>query len=146
MRKPKGKLVALLAGAVVVVLVVVAGMFWKDIYCYLFLDPRLVGRWEGPITSLPLSYKPHTIYTSQRVIKFDKVGDVQSTTTRWAASRPSSQPEGLVSVGTYRIDGNSFTIVWPRDVWSEVYRVKGDTLTLLLSSGPATFSRVPDDS
>ncbi len=43
MRKPKGKLVALLAGAVVVVLVAVS---WKDLYCHLFLDPRLVGRWD----------------------------------------------------------------------------------------------------
>ncbi len=46
MRKPKGKLVALLAGAVVVVLVAVGAMFWKEIYCHLYLDPQLVGRWE----------------------------------------------------------------------------------------------------
>ncbi len=32
MRKPKGKLVALLAGAVVVVLVAVGAMFWEDVY------------------------------------------------------------------------------------------------------------------
>ncbi len=43
MRKPKGKLVALLAGAVVVVLVTVALTFWKDVYCHLFLDPKLGG-------------------------------------------------------------------------------------------------------
>ncbi len=43
MRKPKGKLVALLAGAVVVA---VTAMFWKDVYCHVFLDPELVGRWS----------------------------------------------------------------------------------------------------
>ncbi len=42
MRKPKGKRVALLAGTVVVVLVAVTAMFWKDLYCHLFLDPQLV--------------------------------------------------------------------------------------------------------
>ena len=34
MRKPKGKLVALLAGAVAVPLLTLA-VFWKDIYCHL---------------------------------------------------------------------------------------------------------------
>ncbi len=42
MRKPKGKLVALLAGAGVVVLMVVGVWFWRDFYCHLFLDHRLV--------------------------------------------------------------------------------------------------------
>ena len=46
MRKPKGKLVALLATAMGVVLVAVGAMFWKDVYCHLLLDPRLVGRWK----------------------------------------------------------------------------------------------------
>ena len=41
MRKPKGRLVALLAGAVVVVLL---AMLWGDIYCHLFLDPQW---WDG---------------------------------------------------------------------------------------------------
>ncbi len=49
MRKPKGKLVALLAGAVGVVLVAVTAMFWKDVYCHLYLDPRLVGRWSHTV-------------------------------------------------------------------------------------------------
>ena len=53
MRKPKGKLVALLAGAVAVVLVAVGVMFWKDVYCHLFLDPRLVGRWESISSGRP---------------------------------------------------------------------------------------------
>ncbi len=47
----KGKPVALLAGAVVVVLV---AMFWKDIYCRLYLDPRLVGRWELTDPLMPI--------------------------------------------------------------------------------------------
>ncbi len=137
MRKPKGKLVALLAGAVVVVLVAVTATFWKDVYCHLFLDPRLVGRWEGQVSgSLSTFDVRHTGY----VINFDKVGNTRSTKESWTTSRAS------ISVGTYRIDGNSLTIVWPHGVWSNVYRVEGDTLTLLDSSGPETYRRVPDDS
>ena len=46
MRKPRRKLLTLLVGSAAVVLVAVAAFAWKDIYCHLFLDPRLVGRWE----------------------------------------------------------------------------------------------------
>ena len=42
MRKPKSKLVAFLAGAVVMVLVAVGVMFWEDIYSRLFLDPQAI--------------------------------------------------------------------------------------------------------
>ncbi len=65
MRKPKGKLVALLAGAVVVVLV---AMSWRDIYCQLFLDPRLVGRWE---------------MTFRRSVEFDRVGNLRGVDGGW---------------------------------------------------------------
>ncbi len=66
MRKPKGKLFALLTGAVVVVLVAVGAMFWKDVYCHLFLDPRLVGQWTSDSDDV-------------RLVEFDKVGNATGT-------------------------------------------------------------------
>ncbi len=80
MRKPKGKLVALLAGAVVVVLVVVTATFWKDVYCHLFLDPRLVGRWRRD--SKPM------------VLQFDRIGNVRAV-------------EGELHTGTLYIDSRA---------------------------------------
>ncbi len=144
MRKPKGKLVALLAGAVVVVLVAVGVMFWKDVYCHLFLDPRLVGRWR--IQQPPPYYKPH--YAVGSIIKFDRVGNVRLTKIVIRLIPPrGTEPESDANVGTYRTDGNSFDIVLPHLAWSAVYRVKGDTLTLLGSPGrDTTYHRVPDDS
>ena len=144
MRNPKGKLVALLAGAVVVVLVAVGAMFWKDAYCRLFLDPRLVGRWSHTVHPSSPSER-RSLHTFQIMFKFDRVGNVRSTTTSRATS-PPTEPESEVSVGTYRIDRNSFTILWPNHVWSHVYRVQGDTLTLLGPSGIETCRRLPDDS
>ncbi len=145
MRNPKGKLVALLAGAVAVLLLTLAVLFWKDIYCHALLDPRLVGQWKGQFSYL--SSQPPTSYAFQDVMTFDRVGNVRSTTSSWATSPPSTRPEGIVSLGTYRIDGNSLSIVWPHRVWSAVYRVEEDTLTLPGSSGrDTTYRRVPDDS
>ncbi len=139
MRTPKGKLVALLAGAVVLVLVSVGGIFWKDVYCHLFLDSRLVGRWKGLISESSRLWALHTVY----VIEFDKIGNVRSVATLWATATPRS----TVSVGTYSIDGNSLDIAWPRGVWSKVYRIEEDTLTLFGSSGSEQiYRRVPDDS
>ncbi len=66
MRKPKGKLVALLAGAVVVVLVAVVAMFWKDVCCHLFLDPRLAGQWTSQAREVRI------------VIKFDRIGNMRT--------------------------------------------------------------------
>ncbi len=82
MRKPKGKLVALLAGAVVVVLVVVS---WQDIYCHLFLHPELVGRWR--------SDKDHDLF-----LQFDRIGRLQMT---WAS-------EQMNVTETYSIHGSTF--------------------------------------
>ncbi len=78
MRKPKGKLVALLAGAVVVVLVAVGATFWKDVYCHVFLDPRLVGRWERTDPIEPSVF-----------LEFDKVGNAWGNRT----ASPSWTPE-----------------------------------------------------
>lgn len=142
MRKPKGKLVALLAGAVVVVLVVVTATFWKDVYCHLFLDPRLVGRWR--IQQPPPYYKPN--YAVGSIIKFDRVGNVRLTKIVIRLIPPrGTEPESDANVGTYRTDGNSIDIAWPR-VWSVVYRVEGDTLTLGPPGHDTIYRRVPDDS
>ena len=139
MRKPKGKLVALLAGAVVVVLVAVS---WRDIYCHLFLDPELVGRWK--------SYRDENLF-----LRFDRIGRVQVTS---GAQReriktdmyyPPAYLFDATFLGTYGIHGN--TTLWIRDsrsaeVTSSAYRLIGpDSLAL----GPHffdAFRRVPDDS
>ncbi len=45
MTTPSRKLLAVTLGAVAVGVVVTLGLgFWRDVYCHLFLDPRLVGR------------------------------------------------------------------------------------------------------
>ncbi len=131
MRKPKGKLVALLAGAVVVVLL---AMLWGDIYCHLFLDPRLVGRWERTAPIAPSVF-----------LEFDKVGNMKLE-KEWRVR------------GRYRVDGKRLTLFSDgKPVWEDhfvvaltvdldSYRIVGDTLTLLDSPGPETYRRVPDDS
>ncbi len=88
MRKPKGKLVALLAGAVVVVLVAVTVMFWKDVYCHLFLDPRLVGRWKHD--------------SDDFVNEFDRVGNLL-----WTAHE-------RIAACTYRVDGDVLIMEFDR--------------------------------
>ncbi len=128
MRKPKGKLVALLAGAVVVVLVAVVATFWKDVYCHLFLDPKLVGRWRRD--SEPM------------VLQFDRIGNVRLV-------------EGELHTGTYRIDGTTLIFVWPEeedpDEHELTYEV-GDTLSIEMGEvgevdyARHSYRRVPDDS
>ncbi len=128
MRKPKGKLVALLAGAVVVALLAVVAMFWKDVYCHLYLDPRLVGRWRRD--SKPM------------VLQFDRIGNVRLV-------------EGELHTATYRIDGTTLIFVWPEeedpDEKKTTYEV-GDTLSIEIGEvgdvdhARNTFHRVPDDS
>ncbi len=66
MRNPKGKLVALLAGAVAVPLLTLAAVFWKDVYCHLFLDPRLAGQWTSQAREVRI------------VIKFDRIGNMRT--------------------------------------------------------------------
>ena len=122
-RKPKGKLVALLAGAVVVVLVAVS---WKNIYCHLFLDPQLVGRWRREV---PGDRGGHAI-------EFDRIGNFQND--RGARSR-------------YRIDGKALVIMpegddeASRSVKFYAYRVKGVSLALASSDGVEMFRRIPDE-
>ncbi len=135
MRKPKGKLVALLAGAVVVVLVAVAAMFWKDLYCQLFLDPRLVGRW---------SQTPGD--DNRIVISFDRLGDYR----HWVRRPPEMRPafRDIATEGNYRIDGDSI-VVTAREIGKTVltYRIDGDTLTFNPpGSAQSIYHRVPDDS
>ncbi len=141
MRKPKGKLVALLAGAVVVVLVAVTAMFWKDVYCHVFLDPELVGRWSETRAVRDIGGLE---------LKFDKVGNVWSTAFKPFGTRPEFYLD--IREGTYRIDGDSL-IGTLRENGETTYRIEEDTLTVLDSSGPETFRRgpqtyhrVPDDS
>ncbi len=131
MRKPKGKLVALLAGAVVVVLVAVS---WEDVYCHLFLDPRLVGRWERTDPIAPSVF-----------LEFDKVGNMKLE-KEWRVR------------GRYRVDGKELTLFSDgKPVWEDhfvvlmvdvdSYRIVGDTLTFdspRVARG--TYRRVPDDS
>ncbi len=123
MRKPQGKLVALLAGAVVVVLVAVGAMFWKDIYCHLFLDPKLVGRWQGDGNDV-------------RLVEFDKIGNASGT---------NELGEIWIS-GTYRIDGSTLIIDWSNieELARLSYRIEGDSATF--DSPANTYHRVPDDS
>ena len=123
MRKPKGKLVALLAGAVVVVLVAVGAMFWKDVYCHLFLDPRLVGRWTSDSDDV-------------RAVEFGKVG-----------SATGIDALGEIWIrGTYRIDGSTLIIDWSNieELARLSYRIEGDSATF--DSPANTYRRVPDDS
>ena len=118
-----GRSLALLAGAVVVVLVAVTAMFWKDIYCHLFLDPRLVGRWRRD--SKPM------------VLQFDRIGNVRAV-------------EGELHTGTYRIDGTTLIFVWPEEENpNETTYEVGDTLSIEIGEvdhARNTFHRVPDDS
>ncbi len=128
MRKPKGKLVALLAGAVVVVLVAVTGMFWKDVYCHLYLDPRLVGRWRRD--SKPM------------VLQFDRIGNVRAV-----------EGELHTGTGTYRIDGTTLILAFPEEENpNEMAYEVGDTLSIEvgevgeLDHARITLHRAPDDS
>ncbi len=117
MRQSKGKLVALLAGAVVVVLVAV--LIWKDVYCHLFLDPELVGRWKRDSGDI--------------VNEFDRVGIWQVTERDRKAS------------GTYRVDGDVLIMEFDRVAvgGTVAYRIEGDILTFDMHQ---TYRRVPDDS
>ncbi len=123
MRKPKGKLVALLAGAVVVVLVAVGAWFWRDFYCHLFLDHRLVGRWNS---------EAHLF----KFVTFDKVGNVQSESLK------------QTTTGTYLVAGDSLIITWPDEAEPNemTYRVAGDSLTIERPGVHSVLRRVPDDS
>ncbi len=135
MRKPKGKLVALLAGAVVVPLLTLAVLFWKDVYCHLYLDPRLVGRWERAPVAPPL------------FLEFDRVGNMEFQQDQESRVR-----------GRYRVDGKELTLFSDgKPVWEDhfvvlmvdvdSYRIVGDTWTFdspRVARG--TYRRVPDDS
>lgn len=119
MRKPRGKLVALLAGTVVAVLVVLTAMFWKDIYCRLFLDPRLVGRWKS----------------DNMVIQFDRIGNVRVT----GLDTPRT--------GTYSIDGDTLIVAFPEEENpNELTSEAGDALSIERGGLQAILRRVPDDS
>ena len=123
MRKPKGKLIALLAGVMALGVLGMVGMvYWKDIYCHLFLDPRLVGKWAGEVTT-----DVEELLCIRGTYEFDQVGNIHATLDtgdEWA--------------GRYRIEGNSLTYeflfpalgpisgvyrVWPDDI-------KGDGITI----------------
>ncbi len=134
-RKPKGKLVALLAGAVVVVLVAVVAMFSKDIYCHLYLDPRLVGRWE---------FVAHG--DEHGFIEFEKLGSAHLKTT---------DGRGSDMTGSYRIEESSILVSWiggDREVSAKTvvtYRIDRDVLIVGDPSDPFSTSfyrRLPDDS
>ncbi len=137
MRKPKGKLVALLAGAVAVPLLTLAVLFWKDVYCHLFLDPRLVGKWK--------------LEGGEQYLAFDRLGNVVSENkakgTVIVNSTPRLRGETL---GIYSIDGNSLTIdVWGEDTYQ--YQIELNSLRLRYETlrghylPAATFRRVPDE-
>ncbi len=125
MRKPTGKLVALLAGAVAVPLLTLAVLFWKDVYCHLYhLDPRLVGRWVSD--------------SNPMVLQFDRIGNVV---------------DGELHTGTYRIDGTTLIFAWPEEENpNETTYEVGDTLSIEIGEvgevdhARNTFHRVPDDS
>ena len=140
MRIRRGKLVAVLAGVVVVVLLtMVAALFWKDAYCHLFLDPRLVGRWTGHVEGYP---------PSEHVIEFDRLANVEVV----SKADPNSQ---LVSfrfvrdvAGTYSVDGSSLSIVWSdgKELQKMDYRTTGDSLVLMWSSNfEITYQRAKDE-
>ncbi len=130
MRKPTGKLVALLAGAVVVVLVAVGVMFRKDVYCHLFLDPELVGRWTSQVHGAGIE------------IKFDRLGNMRTNVVLL--------PIGMLgdvkkpTYATYRIDGASLIVTSPeRGKKVRIYSIEGDSLTF--GSPDESYRRVPDD-
>ena len=137
MRIRRGKLVAVLAGVVVVVLLtMVAALFWKDAYCHLFLDPRLVGRWRGSVSSsIP----------SEHEIEFDKLGHVSVVSMEHP--RPTFR---LVSdkTGTYGVDGKSLAIVWSDGTEPPKvdYQIAGASLMLGWSSNSEiTYQRARDE-
>ena len=134
MRKPKGKLVALLAGAVAGPLLTLAALYWKDAYCRLFLDPRLVGRW--------------TSRTGARfVIKFDRVGNMRTDLVLPSEIRREVQEFKVATHATYRIDGDSIIVTSPENGEQVMtYRIERDSLTVGAGSHHSTFRRVPDDS
>ena len=135
MRKPRGKLVALLAGAVAIPLLTLAVLFWKDVYCHLFLDPELVGRWKSEAHPVPDVVLPGP------ELKFDKVGNVWSTAFKPFGTRPEFYLD--IREGTYRIDGDSL-IGTLQENGETTYRIEEDTLTF--GSSDITYRRVPDDS
>ncbi len=127
MRKPKGKLVALLAGAVAVVLV---AMLWGDIYCYLFLDRRLMGQWARE------SY----VRDEPTFLEFDRIGNVVVVCLFLPHKGPPTEKR---EVHTYRIDKGSLLLSDDAE-WG--YEVEGDTLTLARAGGPLVYQRLSDDS
>ena len=159
MRKPKGKLIALLAGAVAVPLLTLAVLFWKGVYCHLYhLDPRLVGRWESEVSwsSLPptLPPSPDPFVRLAWWVEFDLLGNFEMTLT------PEGIPtlRGLNNVwGTYRVNGKSLRMDWSGAYYGKgtdptvikgagemalSFTIYGDSLTL----ASRTYRRVPDDS
>ena len=135
MRKPKGKLVALLAVAVAMPLLTLAVLFWKDVYCHVFLDPQLVGRWSEARAVPDVGW---------RELKFDKVGNLLTTTFSPSQARPGLYSQ-RVQECTYRIDGDSMILTRENgESGQAIYRIEGDTLTS--GSSDITYRRVPDDS
>ena len=92
------------------------------IYCHLFLDPELVGRWRRDREDLS--------------VEFDGVGNARLTSGTDPASR-----------GTYRINGESIIVIWSDTSRQEAtYGIEGDSLTFEWPEFSETFLRVPDDS
>ena len=111
-------------------------LFWKDVYCHLFLDPRLVG---GQWHSLVHRHGPGL------VIMFDRLGNM----TRGLVPSPEADGGATYAIyATYRIDGDSLIVTSPEDgehAWT--YTMVGDTLTLdSPGASESTYRRVPDDS
>ncbi len=105
------------------ILTIRAVLIWKDVYCHLFLDPRLVGQWTSDSDDV-------------RLVQFDKVGNATGI----------NELGEIWIRGTYRIDGSTLIIDWSNieKMARLSYRIEGDSATF--DSPANTYRRVPDDS
>ena len=162
MHRPRKNVVALLLGVVALTVVVLLAARWKDVYCLVFLDPKLVGRWETS-PSEPFG------------LEFDRVGKVFTGTLQmtsgwwdicedggpealmtsgwwdiWEDGGPEAQIEAFrdgLPVGTYRVDEGSLVIVPSggpsQEEFRTAHRVEENSLTVGTGNNKTTYRRVP---
>ena len=134
------KLLAFTVGAAALSILTTVGVaFRKDIYCYLFLDPRLVGRWKFEEV---VSEKDTNGIPSREVIilEFDDSGELKIEKTIRCAS--------VTLLSRYRVEGEEL-IGWslkdPNGNLAGKYRIDGDRLAIDFDAHHATeyYRRIP---
>ena len=168
MTTPTRKLLAFTLGAVAVGVMVTVGMvFWKDIYCQIFLDPRLVGKWKGPnIRYLHGGPTPSFInggwrnqISGNENLEFDQAGNIRWTWINDYTFEGGSYNMGNIFEGSYCINGDSISWMLRQVSGSDIYirgprsdpnipksinasyRIKTNSLTIIIGNSTRNYKR-----